>query len=253
MISPPLLARFALEAGLRLRLKPRHRLTKGFTLIEALIAIVIVSVTLVSITPPIFLATATRVQNRRAQQAQQIAQGEVDRVRLLVERQQTYASNYLPALSGSAPVVSTPPPSGTLAGKTRSNVICTGATLDDGTAPAAFAAPVVLFVDVDADCKFDFIVQTFRGGEYRDSATLATSPPDGFTMGVRVYSSVAANTNVLSRDRANLRATNGLGNQTSRPLAVLYVPIVRNNSSKSLDIYRCTLAKPATAAGCDPR
>ena len=50
----------------------------GLTLIECIVAIVIISVVGVAITPPLFLATAARVQTNRAEQAVQIAQGEVD-------------------------------------------------------------------------------------------------------------------------------------------------------------------------------
>lgn len=61
---------------------------QGFSLLEALISIAVIAVVISSFTPPIFLAVGTRVQNRRAEQAMQLAQAEVDRVRRLVERGQ---------------------------------------------------------------------------------------------------------------------------------------------------------------------
>jgi prepilin-type N-terminal cleavage/methylation domain-containing protein len=244
MTTQPLTARLALRVCLRLSVKPPHHSTQGFTLIEALIAIVIVAITLVSITPPIFLATATRVQNRRVQQAQQIAQGEVDRIRLMVERQQTDAMTYLPPLvGGNVRAAGNPPaPSGTFTtanAKMRSPVSCPNP--DDDTSQA------IRLVDSDGDCQPDFIVQTFRGGEVRDSATIATAPPDGFVMGVRVYS-IVSNGSIRSTEPAKLQATNGLGNQRNLPLAVSYGSVARNNSSKSLEIYNqlCT----AGASGC---
>jgi prepilin-type N-terminal cleavage/methylation domain-containing protein len=53
----------------------------GFTLIEALLAIIIVSVLLVAIAPVIALSVATRVQARRVEQATQAARTYIDGVR----------------------------------------------------------------------------------------------------------------------------------------------------------------------------
>ncbi len=61
-------------------------LQQGFTIIESLMAIIVVTILLVGITPPIFLVVGTRVQNQRAEQAMQLAQLEIDRVRVLMER-----------------------------------------------------------------------------------------------------------------------------------------------------------------------
>lgn len=59
---------------------------QGFTLVESLMGILVISVVAITITPPIVLSTATRVQNRRAEQAMQLAQAEVDRIRVFVEQ-----------------------------------------------------------------------------------------------------------------------------------------------------------------------
>ena len=249
MITQPLTARLALGLCARLKLTKRTHSSQGFTLIEALIAIVIVAITLVSITPPIFLATATRVQNRRVQQAQQIAQGEIDRIRVIVERSQADADTYLPPKQGvNVRVADTPPaPSGTIttaSTKMRSsNSTC--ANPDDGKVQST--GLLLIDVDGDPDCKPEFIVQTFRSDGVRDDSTAATAPPDGFVMGVRVYS-IVSNGSVRSTVPANIRGTNGLGNQQNRPLAVLYGTIMRNGSSKSLDIYRKLCS--TTNSGC---
>ncbi len=58
---------------------------RGLTLMEVLVAVLMVSAVLVAITPPIFLTVATRVQNRKAEQALQLANGEIDQVRVLVQ------------------------------------------------------------------------------------------------------------------------------------------------------------------------
>ena len=79
---------------------PETTSESGLTLIECIVAIVIIAVVGVAITPPLFLATAARVQTNRAEQAVQISQGEVDKVRVLVE-QGAYDSADLPG-AGSA-------------------------------------------------------------------------------------------------------------------------------------------------------
>lgn len=56
----------------------------GLTLIECLVAMIIITIVVAIITPPIFLAVGTRVNNRRTEQALQVAQGEIERVRLLM-------------------------------------------------------------------------------------------------------------------------------------------------------------------------
>ena len=58
----------------------------GFTILEVLVAMVVASIMVMIITPPVFLVTAARVQQRRAQQSLQLAQAEIDRVRTTVER-----------------------------------------------------------------------------------------------------------------------------------------------------------------------
>ena len=75
---------------------------KGLTLIECLVAIVIISITVVAITPPIFVATASRIQSRRAEQANAIAQAEIDRIRTVVERGSKYTAEELPASGDGA-------------------------------------------------------------------------------------------------------------------------------------------------------
>jgi prepilin-type N-terminal cleavage/methylation domain-containing protein len=230
--------------------------TQGLTLLECLIAIVIVSITVISITPPIFWATATRVQTRRAEQAQALAQAEIDRVRTLVER-------------GGYAYVQLPPDAGVLDIRTNSPVAPTTSTglirtqsptcnKDVGARPAlAQMVPVSTKGPDSQDCTPDFLVQTFMStGSWADDVTDKTlTPPAGFMIGVRVYSAVAldslASGVTLEKDRASLQGTSGLGNQRTKPLAVLYSVISRNNSNKSLDIYRELCPNKGNAAnGC---
>jgi prepilin-type N-terminal cleavage/methylation domain-containing protein len=53
----------------------------GFTIIECLLAIILVSILLTAIAPVIALSVATRVQARRVEQATQAAKSYIDGVR----------------------------------------------------------------------------------------------------------------------------------------------------------------------------
>jgi prepilin-type N-terminal cleavage/methylation domain-containing protein len=223
----------------------------GFTLIESLVAIIILSLTVVSVFPPIFWATATRVQNRRAEQAIQLAQSEIDRVRVAVERKAVTPSQ-LPPKVGTALKPDAPAPTSIAAGKLRS--IVPGCNTDDGN--QAVNVGDVILVDTDPEpagsttpCAPEFMIQTFRGtGVPTDDAVTF---PEGFVMGVRVYS-ITARKSVLAgtaqKGPGTLRGSTGLGTQQIKPLATQYTTIVRTNKSDGLGIYRQLCA---AAQGCE--
>jgi prepilin-type N-terminal cleavage/methylation domain-containing protein len=219
---------------------------QGLTLIECLVAMVIITITVVAITPPIFLATASRIQSRRAEQANQIAQKEIDRVRGIVERGD-YKEENLPAKIGGNPLSSTLPqaakPDGSKAAAFSSPATC---TQKGPTYPLAtpVASGNVIPVDVDGDCVAEYAMQVFRteGCGLTDSTTGLPAPPAAFFLGVRVYAYVDGETLPdLTTDRANLALTTGrrdTGAATRRPLQTIYTQISRSNTSKALDALR---------------
>ncbi len=220
----------------------------GFTLIESLVAVIILSLTVVSVLPPIFWATATRVQNRRAEQAIQLAQSEIDRVRVAVERRAA-GQTQLPPRVGAALRPDAPAPNGVVTGQLRSAV--PACNTDNGNQSTSVTA--VILVDTDpepagTDCKPEFMVQTFRGrGLENDTATLS---PDAFVMGVRVYSYVAEpnlGNGTIQTTAGVLRGGNGLGTQQTRPLATQYSTIVRSDRSEGIAAYRQLCAALADA------
>lgn len=231
---------------LRLKTPPaqRQQRDQGLTLIECLVAIVVVSITLIAITPPIFFITATRVQSRKAEQALQVGQAEIDRVRAVVERG-VYTASELPAVVGS--INSVPAPTGISSGVLKSSIAScntyTGVTV---------ATTSLLPVNTDLDpgnlstCRSQFLVQTFRtAGPAGSSVTTS-----GFRLGVRVYADIPLlrqSLGSLQTEQASLKFTSGNGNQNLRPLAVLYSTLVRNDTSSSLQDYRAIC--PATG-GC---
>ena len=244
-LAPGFALRFSLS--LTQKMASSQRSDQGLTLIEGLVAIVVVAITLVSITPPIFWATGTRVQNRRAEQSLQLAQGEIDRVRTLIDQGQA-TIDLLPPSTGAQNLRSTgvaAPTSAKDANVVTVNPRC--ANRDDGKSPNSVARYVQVNTDPNpedpSDCRANFLIQTFRsiGLDGTGADTPAGVVPEGFVMGVRVYS-IVAEPNLRAgkglSEQASLKGTNGLGNQLTRPLAVQYSTIVRSNASKNLDIYR---------------
>lgn len=225
--------------------KLKHLSEQGFTLVESLMAMVVISIVIVAITPPIFLSVANRVQHRRTEQAIQLAQGEMDRVRVLVE-QGDYKLDDLPA---EAPT----PPSGSYTDKTFEEVDPPtnppGNNLKSDRSDCSSSSPPsppytvsqlpfqqAWRVDIDRDCKMDFLVQIFRDkGNLSPTVTLMA-----FRMGVRVYAAMAAENVANLVDPplpASLKFTSGFGNQRSRPLAVVYNKIARSDTPSSLSQY----------------
>lgn len=200
----------------------------GLTLIECLVAIAIIALTSASIAPIVVLSVATRVQNQRSEQALQVAQGEIDRVRLLVERNPVYDGNTLGLFEApSAPL-----------GTEISVVGAPDSSVDQATWAAAGYSPaselVARQVDTDKDGKVDFLVQSFRG-----EAAMDGTMPAAFSMGVRVYdaNSVGLTPTGLLTDAAGLGFTSGDGERGRRPLAVLYTQVINSDDGRSICEY----------------
>lgn len=218
----------------------------GLTLIEGLVAIVVIAITVSAITPPIFVATATRIQTRRSEQAREIAQGEIDRVRNLMERGGATINEMPIATSTDAAV------GGTLSSTNPRDVAVASSVLtspilaikDCGTSvkryPDTSASPIALDrmipVDVSGDCVPEYAMQVFRSPGYIAPGETA---PFSFMMGVRVYSYFPGQVYPpLDAQPSSLAMTTGRRDSggKQRPLAVLYSQISRNDSSRSLGL-----------------
>jgi type II secretory pathway pseudopilin PulG len=206
-------------------LKPDNRKEAGLTLMECLVAIVMVAIVMGAIAPALVISVATRVQSQRAEQALELAQSEIDRVRLSIERDGAAATG-LPA-------------STTTVGET---------DVADAAGPTStFNDPAdwdeVRAEDIDGDGDFDFAIQT-----YRTEGETVGGNPVAFAMGVRVYDyDTVANfgSGNLLTDRASLGVTGGEGERTRLPLAALYTTIAVSEEGSSL----CNLARYLSAAG----
>ncbi|NJN31672.1 MAG: hypothetical protein HC824_15555 [Synechococcales cyanobacterium RM1_1_8] len=224
--------RLRLRPWLRAALKPPAQATAGVTLLEALVAMILITIVVTIITPPIFMAVATRVSNRRTEQAMQLGQSEIERVRLLMS-------------SGLSDADITPllPPE--VSGITPDNI----ATVPAPTAtcgelpPCGNANQVALtFKPADATVTDDrgqrLFVQSFRDPGER-IGNPATGPLFAFRMGVRVYGAEAMDATgtpkagLETQPRA-LSFTTGTGSRGVAPLAVFYTELNRGSSTGGL-------------------
>ncbi|MFG6096595.1 hypothetical protein SPB21_15145 [Leptothoe sp. ISB3NOV94-8A] len=192
----------------------------GLTLIEGLVAIVIIAITTAVMTPMVILAVGTRVQSQRAEQAFQIAQAEVDRIKVIVERGGDYTLNIALAPTGvnsvaDFDVVPVPAP----------------ITINNNNYARNLRAARGISTDDDATDD-EYAVQIFR----TEGITRGTKPV-AFDLGVRVYRADVVDGGPLGVEQARLAVTSGEGQSGSRPLANIYTSITESDSEQSLCDY----------------
>lgn len=196
---------------------------QGLTLIECLVAIVMVALVAGSIAPVMVISVASRVNSQKAEQALGLAQAEIERTRSLVE-QGSYATANLPPIGSTAS-------SAVKENEDISSVLGPNLSVTNST-NFAFTVPV----DVNGDGTNDFRVQRFRSAGYTPASA---STPIAFNMGVRVYDISATGTGNLPTDVASLGLTSGTGERSQRPLAALYTTIAVGDQDDSLcDLIR---------------
>ncbi|MEL7351848.1 MAG: type II secretion system protein [Cyanobacteria bacterium P01_A01_bin.116] len=190
----------------------------GLTLIECLVAIAVMGFTAAAIGPMMIFSVATRVQNQRAEQALQLAQAEVDRVRLVVELGGEY-KNKLDAL---------PLPSTTTTSEVR--LVAPPAQFFS-TAGSVSLPTHARTLDTDNDGDEDYAIQLFR-----TEGVSVGSTPIVFDVGVRVYDARRSEPNLgsLTAEPAGLKFTSSEGQGGTRPLAVLYTQIAQGDRDGSL-------------------
>ncbi|MBT9315564.1 type II secretion system protein [Leptothoe spongobia] len=217
---------------------------QGLTLVECLVAITVIGVSVAMISPVVLLAVGTRVQSQRTEQALQLAQSEIDKLRLVIERGDSSNIAAVNALLPATPAginsvadfeASVPPPEDielTAANRYQTDL--------------NFAKPV----DIDSDGTTDFAIQLFR------NSTTTTTSGVALDFGVRVYTA-----NALDKPAADLGTEaarvqgRGLstGSAATNPLAVLYTTVIKSDTATSLcDYYNyieSTTGQTASAPG----
>lgn len=257
MTPPPISSRLPRRLVTAFLLQNRARSPKGLTLIECLVAILMVALLATAIAPALALAVATRVQSQKSEQALQLAQTEIDRVRRLTERGQ--ANDTLPAYLAQLPprvagldntnqAARGQPAPGSQVEIDRVNLTSANKTLGVKINPAETGTTLATDCRTDASC--DFAVQIYRSKGYPDSAT---DVPSAFVMGVRVYDYRAVTSGAtLSTDPAALALSAGDGGRSQKPLAVLYTTIAAGEREKSLcDLIRYTSGNANAALPAD--
>lgn len=190
---------------------------QGLSMLECLVAIVVIAAVISAITPPIMLSVATRIQNRRTEQARQLAQAKVDEVRRLVETG-NYSKDDLNRIAPSY-----------VGGIGQ---IC-NATIPFDQAKQA--------VDIDKGAdnstnsnKPDFWVQAYRNEGIIDPNT---DRPVAFDLGVRVYRYYEGLTpNQIKR--ASIGFTTAEGSQRNKPLITLYSRVILSDTQNSQQNYK---------------
>lgn len=214
----------------------------GLTLIESLAAIMVIAAIIIAITPSMLIAYATRVQNYRKQNATQIAQGEIDRVKRVIE-----GGEY----TGDDLVAQLPPEVGTndfdivsKAAPANNPTVQEGCPLKNVTGSTDFTTNLC-GVDINGDGDWDLAVQTFRTSGF-DTKNNPLAEPVAFLMGVRVYTRAAIESNrISSSDVGRFPRFRKVPNIVSGeslvfPLESFYTPVVRSDLPVSLELY-CNL------------
>lgn len=195
---------------------------QGFSLVEITVGFTIASAILAAMAPFLLLTVSTRVQNYRAEQAMQLAQSQINRVQTLMTQgvpKNQELGKIPPAAAPGAKVAQVGPPT---------SLVKKPEELDSPTK--------ALEIDYDNDNNPEFIVQMFRDEGIRFDVE------DGlavFQIGIRVYAGVAKdNLGSLSTQAASINFIQGLGQQKTQPLAVLYTEVSRSDLKPSLERYQ---------------
>jgi type II secretory pathway pseudopilin PulG len=198
------------------------RTSAGLTLIECLVAIVMVGLIGSAIAPALLISVATRVQSQKAEQALELAQSEIDKVRQIMERGE-YEKDGTSTLPEAAPfdgddykfdydVAKVNPPD-------------KGEPLDPGDYdyyPNAFQTQEV---ELNGE---RFAVQVYR----TPGKPIDDGVPVTFNLGVRVYDyDAVVNSDSLQTKPAALSMVSSQGQRTDSPLVALYTTVTASDGA----------------------
>lgn len=199
----------------------RHREQAGFTIIESLAAIIVVTIMLVGITPMLAIAVATRVQARRVELGSQAARSYIDHLRT---GQLTH-----PIVSKTVKLKDAPAP-------TAGSLDCNGKNGNYCTSPSDLYC---VDGDNDKNCRVDsmtdMLVQGVGYNEFSDKAD------GGYTLLVRVYRADAfKDGGSLTTEKIQSTFAGGEGNRKA-PLVTSTTEM--NTGTTKYSDYRCRLSK----------
>ncbi|WNC31492.1 MULTISPECIES: hypothetical protein [unclassified Thermosynechococcus] len=203
------------------RLQPANG---GLTLVECLIAILVVNLSVAMLAAPLLLVAATRLRNDRINQATEIARGELDRLRVMMEQGIDIRED-----SGLLPPAST-----------------VGASVSNPSVLSRQAPPTSLEScslpnNATMACERQlnnarFGVQIYRGTLITDAARRVLAYP----VQVRVYSAAALpmepESNPDPIEPEAVMMTSSIVGAERRPLAVLTTVLLRSDSAETLPL-----------------
>lgn len=209
------------------------RTSDGLTLIECLVAIVMVGLVASAIAPALVISVATRVQSQKAEQALELAQTEIDKVRLLMERGEAFDI--------------TLPPSAPFTGAYDADNEVAQVAAPNG---APVASPDTAFKTSEEVLNSNrFAVQV-----YRTPGKFIGSVPVTFNLGVRVYdyeAVVARGNGTLSKDPASLAMVGTTGQSATRPLAALYTTMTASGGTSLCRYIQHLDTAASVPTGCN--
>lgn len=243
----------------RIALPNEGRSEAGLTLIECLVAIIVVGVIAALVSPVLVISVATRVNSQKTEQALQIAQAEIDAVRGVVERGRLEGAEVASVLPPSTPFTGAAIQERTVNGRTftieypqailgplGNSIVGVGSSYED--LDNGFEAREI---DTTGDGTADFAVQAFRSPGQLDT----NGVPVNFSMGVRVYDIQAFETGEtanLSTEQARAGVLATQGERGRQPLAVLYTTISKADIANSYcDYIRFLRSTPSSVYVCD--
>lgn len=202
---------------------------RGLTLVEVIASVVMLGIAFAAAAPPLALSAASRIQNRRIQQASALAQQEIDRVKALLLRTQGVNENLetglIPPETAQADINATPAPTIFLDSDANGR-----GDLDTTTE--------ALGVDLDEDDDDDFFIQLIRSPGVRLQRG-NIGQVGIFTMVVRVYdASAAENLGNLQTQPVSATLTNTLNGPRTMPLVVSSAVISQSDAGLSIDNLR---------------
>ncbi len=215
------------------------RTSDGLTLIECLVAIVMVGLIGSAIAPALLISVATRVQSQKAEQALGLAQTEIDKVRQLMDRGEAFAAS---------PTLTNLPPSATFTGT------YTADSLVANVAGPTYGAPVANPSTAFRTRAVELNGERFAVQVYRTPGRFVGSVPVSFNLGVRVYdydAVVATGSGNLAKDPASLRMVSSKGQRTARPLAALYTTVTASDGASLCNYIQYLSTTASVPTGCN--
>lgn len=189
------------------RLFLNSSLEQGLTLVECVIAILVVNLALIMLTAPLVMVTATRLQNDRINQASQLARSEIDRLRLMLESGATLppVSTITATIQNPTLLDNQPPPN--------SVVTCPAST----NLPSSATESCLRIMG-----NRQYAVQIYRGA--------STSSNHAYPVQVRVYDAgIINNSEALGTAPLTAAMTNSIS--IEQPLVVLTAIITKDDST----------------------